>query len=99
MGKSSSLGMKPSPDENSSNRWCELALPKCPDIAQCATGHEGQHAILVDASGTAYFVGMARRGEDGDLCKYIAVFSFDLNSNFLIIFFSLSFLVHFHTFS
>ena len=79
LGKASSLGMKPAPDESSSNRWGELILPKCPAIVQCTTGHEGQHAILVDASGAAYFVGLARRGEDGDLCKYIIFFSFNLN--------------------
>ena len=71
MGKASSLGLKPVPDESSSNLWCELPMPKCPSIVHCATGHEGQHAILVDVSGAAYFVGLARRGEDGDLCKYI----------------------------
>jgi hypothetical protein len=61
--------MKSAPDESSSNRWSDLALPKCPAIVQCATGHEGQHAVLVDACGISYFVGLARRGEDGDLCK------------------------------
>lgn len=72
-GKASALGLKVNVSEvhhtvtNSSNRWSELPLPKCPKICQCATGHEGQHSLLLDESGAVYFVGLARRGEDGDL--------------------------------
>ena len=72
-GKASSLGLKVGLSEvhhaeaDSSNRWAELPLPKCPKITQCATGHEGQHSLLLDENGAVYFVGLARRGEDGDL--------------------------------
>lgn len=38
-------------------------------IIECAAGHEGLHGVLIDADGAAHFVGVARRGEDGDPCK------------------------------
>jgi len=75
-GKASCLGLKAGLNEPSNasessaaNPWCELPLPKGPSIVRCSTGHEGQHAVLIDENGTAYFVGLARRGEDGDFCK------------------------------
>ena len=72
-GKPSSLGIKvPSTEsmpnnEGPQSRWHELPFPKGSSISRCSAGHEGQHALAVDDNGTAYFVGLARRGEDGDL--------------------------------
>ena len=91
-GKASCLGLKAglnepvNADESSAvNPWCELPLPKGPSIFRCSTGHEGQHAVLIDENGTAYFVGLARRGEDGDFCKFSFEHSlvFYLRSSFL----------------
>ncbi len=53
--------------ENSYSRWHELPLPKGPSIVRCSAGHEGQHAVMIDSNGSAYFVGLAKRGEDGDI--------------------------------
>ena len=58
----------------SSNRWSELVITKSPRIATIAVGHEGQHAILVSDEGSAFFVGTAKRGEDGDSSKYLLCF-------------------------
>lgn len=71
-GKASSLGLKTVGElvvsqELTSSRWYELPLPKSLSIVRCATGHDGSHAVLVDADGAAFFAGLARRGEDGDL--------------------------------
>lgn len=74
-GKASALGLKTVGElvlsqEHTSNRWYELPLPKSPSITRCATGHDGLHAVFVDADGATYFAGLARRGEDGDLSKF-----------------------------
>ena len=55
--------------ENPGHFWCELPLPKGPSVLRCSTGHEGQHAVFLDENGTAFFVGLAKRGEDGDMSK------------------------------
>lgn len=47
-------------------KWAELPITKSPKILQVATGHEGQHALLVAEDGSVFFVGTPRRGEDGD---------------------------------
>ncbi|KAL4230611.1 E3 ubiquitin-protein ligase mycbp2 [Mactra antiquata] len=63
-GKATTLGIKqggPSP-----GKWAELPITKSPKIAQIATGHDGQHALLVTEDGSVFFVGTPRRGEDGD---------------------------------
>jgi E3 ubiquitin-protein ligase MYCBP2 len=57
--------------EQTSNRWYELPLPKSPSIVRCATGHDGLHAVFLGADGTAFFAGLAKRGEDGDLSKFV----------------------------
>ncbi len=85
-GKASALGLKTVGElvvshEHSSNRWYELPLPKSPSIIRCATGHDGLHAVFVDADGTAFFAGLARRGEDGDLSK----FCFSKEGNFILL--------------
>ena len=53
--------------------WKELAIVKSPRIIQCSVGHDGQHCLLVADDGSVFFVGVARRGEDGEssgsLCK------------------------------
>uniref|UniRef100_T1JCF5 RCR-type E3 ubiquitin transferase n=1 Tax=Strigamia maritima TaxID=126957 RepID=T1JCF5_STRMM len=66
-GKQQSLGIKQS--ASSSSRWNELAITKSPKIIQHSTGHEGLHALLVSEDGGVFFVGTARRGEDGDQGK------------------------------
>lgn len=75
-GKASALGLKTVGElvlsqEHTSNRWYELPLPKSLSIVRCATGHDGLHAVFLDAEGTAFFAGLARRGEDGDLSKSV----------------------------
>ncbi|XP_076065953.1 MYC binding protein highwire isoform X3 [Oratosquilla oratoria] len=83
-GKAASIGMKPN-NSNGSNgaasngsnsgsninagRWPELSITKNPRISHVAVGHEGQHALLVSDEGVCFFVGTARRGEDGDGSK------------------------------
>lgn len=52
-----------------SGRWPELTITKSPRIIHLAVGHEGQHAVLISDEGAAFFVGTARRGEDGDASK------------------------------
>lgn len=47
-------------------RWPELTITKSPRVVHLAVGHEGQHSVLVSDEGSAFFVGTARRGEDGD---------------------------------
>ncbi|KAK4016037.1 hypothetical protein OUZ56_031000 [Daphnia magna] len=73
-GKASSLGLKSGESvrniEHTSNRWYELPIPKSSSIVRCATGHDGQHAVFLDADGVAFFTGLAKRGEDGDLTKH-----------------------------
>ncbi|XP_037787011.1 E3 ubiquitin-protein ligase MYCBP2-like isoform X1 [Penaeus monodon] len=50
-------------------RWPELTITKSPRIVHLSVGHEGQHSVLVSDEGSAFFVGTARRGEDGDSSK------------------------------
>ena len=70
MGKAAALGIKQGGP--TSGKWAELPITKSPKIAQIATGHDGQHALLVTEDGSVFFVGTPRRGEDGDTstCKY-----------------------------
>lgn len=63
-GKSSAVGIKqggPGP-----GKWAELPITKSPKIVHVATGHEGMHALLAADDGSVFFVGTAKRGEDGD---------------------------------
>ena len=79
-GKSQCLGMKASPAVVGASMssavmdWKELAIVKSPKIVQCSVGHDGQHCLLVADDGSVFFVGVARRGEDGDssgsLCEF-----------------------------
>ena len=65
-GKSTALGQKqPCPN----GQWNEMTITKSPKIVQLAVGHEGLHSLLLSDDGTIYFVGTARRGEDGDQTK------------------------------
>lgn len=64
-GKASSLGFKQG-GKGSFGKWSELVIPKGPKICQVVAGHDGLHAVLVAEDGSVYFVGTARRGEDGD---------------------------------
>ena len=65
-GKSTALGQKqPCPN----GQWNEMTISKSPKIVQLAVGHEGLHSLLLSEDGTVYFVGTARRGEDGDQTK------------------------------
>ena len=75
-GKASSLGVKHAACADSegaaacaAGRWLELPLLRAASVCQLSVGHEGQHAVLVTETGAAYFVGTARRGEDGDVAK------------------------------
>ncbi|KAK4298747.1 hypothetical protein Pmani_028926 [Petrolisthes manimaculis] len=63
------VGANSSGGSGSVGRWPELTITKSPRIIQVALGHEGQHAVLVSDEGAAFFVGTARRGEDGDASK------------------------------
>ena len=79
-GKSQCLGIKSTPSSparptvaasaasssESVVEWKELSIVKCPRIIQCSVGHDGQHCLLVADDGSVFFVGTARRGEDGD---------------------------------
>ena len=64
-GKSQSLGIK----QNSGGKWCELPITKSPKITFISIGHEGSHALLVSEEGSVYFVGISKRGEDGEPTK------------------------------
>jgi E3 ubiquitin-protein ligase MYCBP2 len=66
-GKAQSLGIK----QNGSNagKWSELPITKSPKIEHISVGHEGAHALLVAEDGSAFFVGLAKRGEDGEQTK------------------------------
>lgn len=63
------VGANSSSGSGGVGRWPELTITKSPRIIQVAVGHEGQHAVLVSDEGAAFFVGTARRGEDGDASK------------------------------
>lgn len=62
-GSSLSLGIRHS---FSFGKWSLLTIPKPVKIDQIAVGHEGGHALLLSNDGTVFFVGTAKRGEDGD---------------------------------
>lgn len=66
-GKAQSLGIKQS--GVAAGKWAELPITKCPKMADCSVGHDGMHALLVSDNGAAFFVGLARRGEDGEAGK------------------------------
>ncbi|XP_054723026.1 E3 ubiquitin-protein ligase MYCBP2-like [Uloborus diversus] len=66
-GKAQSLGIKQGGP--AAGKWAELPITKSPKIIQYSVGHDGQHAILIAEDGSAFFVGTARRGEDGDQSK------------------------------
>ena len=63
-GKCTALGIKQGGP--SAGKWAELPITKSPKVAQVATGHDGQHALIVAEDGATFFVGTPRRGEDGD---------------------------------
>ncbi|KAG1690691.1 E3 ubiquitin-protein ligase MYCBP2 [Nymphon striatum] len=67
-GKSSSLGVKQQ-GITTADKWLELPIPKSSKVIQFSVGHDGLHALLVCEDGTVYFVGTAKRGEDGDISK------------------------------
>lgn len=72
-GKAASLGLKHAPSSSSlPERWLELPVPRAPAVAQLAVGHEGQHALLVTEDGAVFFTGTPRRGEDGDVGRWLA---------------------------
>ncbi|XP_035827428.1 E3 ubiquitin-protein ligase MYCBP2 isoform X3 [Aplysia californica] len=64
-GKAASLGIKQS--SQAQGKWAELTITKSPKITHIALGHDGLHALMVAEDGSVYFVGTARRGEDGDV--------------------------------
>lgn len=66
-GKSQSLGIKQGGP--AVGKWAELSITKSPKIVQYSVGHDGLHALLVSDDGSVFFVGVARRGEDGDQSK------------------------------
>lgn len=66
-------GQSGSNSSGSGGRWPELTITKSPRIIHLSVGHEGQHAVLVSDEGAAFFVGTARRGEDGDASKCVCV--------------------------
>ncbi|XP_013400127.1 E3 ubiquitin-protein ligase MYCBP2 [Lingula anatina] len=65
-GKAPSLGIKQGASAAGSSKWSELTITKSPKIVQHAVGHDGQHGLLVADNGSVFFVGLAKRGEDGD---------------------------------
>lgn len=50
-------------------KWNQMVLSKSHRIIQTAVGHEGQHALLLTDDGVLYFLGDAKRGEDGEQPK------------------------------
>lgn len=67
IGKAQSLGVK----QNGANgmKWSELPITKSPKIVHISTGHESVHALLISEDGSVFFVGLAKRGEDGEHSK------------------------------
>ncbi|KAK7473507.1 hypothetical protein BaRGS_00035260, partial [Batillaria attramentaria] len=63
-GKASALGIKQGGP--GAGKWAELAITKSPKISQVVTGHDSMHALMLADDGSVFFVGMAKRGEDGD---------------------------------
>ena len=72
-GKSQCLGIKqPSSSNNQQSstepgQFHELTIPKSVKISDFSVGHDGQHALLLAEDGSVYFVGTAKKGEDGDI--------------------------------
>lgn len=66
-GNAQSLGIKQT--GTAADKWAELPITKCPKMTECSVGHDGTHALLVSENGAVFFVGAARRGEDGDVGK------------------------------
>lgn len=50
--------------------WSELSLPNPCKIVKVAAGHDGLHCVLLCDTGSAYFLGVSRRGEDCDHGRY-----------------------------
>ncbi|XP_012285925.1 E3 ubiquitin-protein ligase MYCBP2 [Orussus abietinus] len=65
-GKGSCLGLK---TNTRPNRWLEVPMSKGQKVVHFATGHDGQHIVIVLKDGSVLFAGTARRGEDGDTTK------------------------------
>ena len=71
-GRAQCLGIKQSSVSNNPlsasdlGRFNELTIPKSAKITDFSVGHEGHHALLLAEDGCVYFVGTARKGEDGD---------------------------------
>ena len=63
-GRAISLGVKQG--ASSMEKWAVLPISKSPKIVQVATGHESAHALMLANDGTVFFVGTAKRGEDGE---------------------------------
>ena len=63
-GRAQSLGIKSG--GAGKGEWAELPVSKSPKIVQYAIGHEAQHAILLTDDANVFFVGTAKKGEDGD---------------------------------
>ena len=63
-GRFQSLGIKQGGPAQ--GKWAELPITKSPKITSCAVGHEAQHGLLLADDGSVFFVGTARKGEDGD---------------------------------
>ncbi|XP_060843295.1 E3 ubiquitin-protein ligase MYCBP2 isoform X2 [Rhopalosiphum padi] len=50
--------------------WSELSIPNPCKIIKVAAGHDGLHCVLLCDTGSAYFLGVSRRGEDCDNGRY-----------------------------
>ena len=69
-----------------------MPIVKAPKIVQYSVGHEGTHCLLVTEDGSVFFVGAAKRGEDGDtgsLCEsqYLVFNLFQVSTVNLQVFF------------
>lgn len=67
-GKAAALGLK-SASKAVVLRPSHIVVSKSVSIVHMAVGHDGIHAVLLGDDGAAFFVGTARRGEDGDSSK------------------------------
>ncbi|XP_065222944.1 E3 ubiquitin-protein ligase MYCBP2 isoform X3 [Planococcus citri] len=54
------------PGTRSNQCWVELICPKMSTVKQCVIGNDGSIGLLVYNDGSVYFIGFARRGEDGE---------------------------------
>ena len=82
-GKSHALGIKLAVAKTAAptSKWTELPIIKSPKIIQYSVGHEGSHGLLVAEDGSVFFVGTAKRGEDGDLRSQCTSYYSLLNSD------------------